>query len=146
MMSPMRRGRMLLAASEVMRTRAQTRKWARMERLPRGIIWVQRTQRREWLAKVKPMTPRIHAGWTKRRARIWLKEIPRKVYQRKKALMIRPGMVLKRFRCLVDVAVVVMRGLCVAGAGSGKGEGRRPQADSTGRTTCSFDCIVWVWR
>jgi hypothetical protein len=47
---------------------------------------------------VKASTPRIQDGWAKRRARICSKEIPRKVYQRKKALMRRPGTVLTRLR------------------------------------------------
>ena len=38
------------------------------------------------------------------------KEIPRKVYQRKKALMSRPGMVFRRLRLLPAVVVAVMRG------------------------------------
>ena len=72
-----------------------------------------------------------------------MKEIPRKVYQRKKALMSRPGMVLKRLRWFVVAAVVFMRGL--GGAGR-NGEVERPGSPmgSMGGATCRFNCIVWL--
>ena len=119
-----------------------------MERVPRGIIWLQRTQRRAWLAKVKPTTPRIHAGCTARRASMWAKEIPRKVYQRKKALMSRPGMVFSRLRLLVAVALM-------QAPGPERKDGprlRRREVGTNDDEACRFDCIVsmvvWkeVWR
>jgi len=46
-------------------------------------------------ARVKAKTPRIQDGCSSRRARIWAKEMPLKVYQRKKALTSRPGTVFE---------------------------------------------------
>jgi hypothetical protein len=92
---------------------------------------------------VKPRTPRIQAGWNARRARIWLKEIPRKVYQRKKALMSRPGMVFNRLRLLLVVVVALMRT-----PGPLKRDGSWLRSDEVGPKddeACSFDCIFSIF-
>ena len=58
--------------------------------------------------QMKQRMPSIQTGWTGRSERNCEKGIPRKVYQRKKALMSRPGMVLSRLRLLLFGAVVAV--------------------------------------
>src|SRR5258708_37282650 len=87
--------------------------------------------------------PRIQTGCAARRARIWLKEIPRKVYQRKKALMSRPGMVFSRLRLLLVVVATLMRAPSPASKdGSWLHSGEAGPKDEE---ACSFDCIVSVF-
>ena len=78
-----------------------------------------------------------------RRARIWAKEIPRKVYQRKKALMSRPGMVFRRLRLLLVVVVAVMRGTSpMSKDGAWRCDGEDGPKDEE---TCTFDCIFYIF-
>src|SRR5215469_8334768 len=81
-----------------------------------------------------------------RRARMWEKEIPRKVYQRKKALMRRPGMVFNRLRLLLVVVVAVMRRTGPASRDGSRRCGRKAGPKDDG--ACTFDCIfyIFVWN
>src|SRR5579871_3317816 len=76
----------------------------------------------------------IQKGCSKRSARIWANDIPLKVYQRKKALMSRPGIVLSRLR---------LREAAVMQTPPNSGKLLEDECREPGRKeACCFHCIV----
>jgi hypothetical protein len=65
------------------------------------------------------------------------------VYQRKKALMRRPGMVFQRLRLLLAVLVMVTQAPDRVRSASSGGTVSGNQVDSKDEATCTFDCIFW---